>query len=135
MSIYLRLILALLVVVFISAIAVYIEIPYNINTRGIVMPIAEWRLERLPDGSILNTERNNQTNRISYYSVLEFQRGDHAEIILNESIFSGNSVNKGDTIGYIRSFEEERRLLTLQNGLEEQKRLLQRKRHKKLMKY
>ncbi len=89
------------------------------------MPIAEWRLERLPDGTILNTERNNQTNRISYYSVLEFQRGDHAEFILNETVFSGNSINKGDTIGYIRSHEEERRLLSLQNGLEEQKRLLQ----------
>ena len=89
------------------------------------MPVKEWKLDRLSDGTILNTKKNNLTNRISYYSVLEFQRGDHARFIINERILSGKTINEGDTIGHIRSYEEERRLLTLMSELEKQKRLLQ----------
>ncbi len=124
MNLLFRLSLVFLVLTALVAVAVYIEIPYNINTRGVVLPVREWQLSRLPDGTILNTEKNNLTNRISYYSVLEFQRGDHAEFITNEKVFSGNTINRGDTIGHIRSYEEERRLLALTSQLGEQKRLL-----------
>ncbi len=117
--------LVLLVLIVLSAVAYYVEIPYNINTKGVILPVMEWRLTRLPDGTILNSEKNNLTNQISYYSVLEFQRGDHAEFLANEKVFTGKTVNKGDTVGYIRSYEEERRLLGLLTGLEEQKGLLQ----------
>lgn len=120
-----RLVPVVFILAALAAIAWYIEIPYNINTRGVVVPIREWGLERLANGTMLNTEKNNLTNRVSYYSMLEFQRGDHAEFISNDKVFSENAVNKGDTIGHIRSFEEERRLLDLQSGLEEQRRLLQ----------
>jgi hypothetical protein len=124
MKILFRLVLIFLILVILAVAAFYIEIPYNINTRGIVMPAREWNLVRLSDGTILNTAKNNITNKISYYSVLEFQRGDHAEFIANMRVFSGNTINIGDTVGYIRSFEEERRLLGLQSALEEQKGLL-----------
>lgn len=124
MKIFIRLGLFLIIISLLYTIAVYVEIPYNINTRGVVMPVREWRLARLQDGSILNTEKNNLTNKISYYSVLEFQRGDHAEFIINDRVFSGKTINEGDTIGFIRSYEEERRLLELHTGLEEQRGLL-----------
>jgi hypothetical protein len=124
MNIFIRLGLFIIIISVLYAITVYIEIPYNINTRGVVMPVREWRLVRLPDGTILNTEKNNLTNKITYYSVLEFQRGDHAEFIINDRVFSGKTVNEGDTIGFIRSYEEERRLLGLLTGLEEQRGLL-----------
>ncbi len=105
--------------------AVYVEIPYNINTKGVIMPAREWRLDRLSDGTVLNTEKNHLTNKISYYSVLEFQRGDHAEFIVNEDLFATRAINMGDTVGYIRSWEEKRRLLSLTGALEEQERLLE----------
>ncbi len=124
MRILFRVVLVLFVVIALSAIAYYIEIPYNINTKGIIMPVREWNLLRLSDGTILNSEKNNLTNKISYYSVLEFQRGDHAEFMVNEKVFNRKTIDKGDTIGYIRSFEEERRLLGLLTGLEEQRGLL-----------
>ena len=124
MKILLRLALIILFAGITFAAAVYIEIPYNIKTKGIILPAREWRLERLPDGTILNTEMNHLTNKISYYSVLEFQRGDHAEFIINEDVFSGKTINRGDTVGYIRSWEEERRLITLLGALEENERLL-----------
>ena len=119
-----RVILVFLALTAIMAVAYYVEIPYNIRTKGIMMPVREWRIERLSDGTILNSQYNNLTNRITYYSVLEFQRGDHAEFLVNEKVFSGNRINPGDTIGYIRSYEEERRLLGLQTALAEQEGLL-----------
>jgi hypothetical protein len=124
MNIFIRLGIFLIIISVLYALAAYIEIPYNINTKGMVMPVREWRLARLPDGTILNTEKDNLTNKISYYSVLEFQRGDHAEFIINERVFSGKTISEGDTIGFIRSYEEERRLLGLQTSLDEQRGLL-----------
>jgi hypothetical protein len=124
MRILLRLILVLAVLTIVYVIGIYVEIPYNIRTKGIIMPAREWRLERLPDGTILNSQINNLTNRITYYSVLEFQRGDHAELMVNEKVFAGTTINQGDTIGFIRSYEEERRLLGLQMSLAEQEGLL-----------
>ncbi|TVR70022.1 MAG: hypothetical protein EA408_11940 [Marinilabiliales bacterium] len=125
MKILLRLALILLFLGVSFAAAVYVEIPYNINTKGVVSPVREWRLDRLPDGTIINTEKNNFTNKIAYFSVLEFQRGDHAEFIVNEDLFTGRTVNKGDTVGYIRSWEEERRLINLTGALEEQEKRLE----------
>jgi hypothetical protein len=124
MRIFFRLILVLAVLTVLYAVGRYVEIPYNIRTKGIIMPAREWRLERLPDGTILNSQLNNLTNRITYYSVLEFQRGDHAEFVINEDVFTRTAISLGDTIGYIRSYEEERRLLGLQMALAEQEGLL-----------
>ncbi len=124
MNFFFRLALFFIFLLILAVVAVYVEIPYNINTRGVVVPVSEWRLDRLGDGTILNTKKDNLNNRISYYSVLEFQRGDHAEFVMNPGILDGYRVEKGDTVGRIRSFEEERRLLTLQSQLEEQRRLL-----------
>jgi hypothetical protein len=125
MKILLRLSLLIVVLVVLTAGAAFIKIPYNINTKGVVVPLKEWSLTRLSDGTILNTEKSNLTNRISYFSVMEFQRGDHAEFIVNEKVFNGSHVTMGDTVGYIRSFEEEKRLLELTGGLEEQRGVLQ----------
>jgi hypothetical protein len=124
MKILIKVLLVIIFLAALSAIFVYVEIPYNINTRGVIMPAREWRLVRLSDGTILNTEKDNLQNKISYYSVLEFQRGDHAEFVLNDKVFSGRNINKGDTVGFIKSYEEELRLLNLIAGLEEQQGLL-----------
>ena len=119
-----RVIAALIILTAIYGFAYYIEIPYHINSKGILLPEREWMINRLADGTIIISERDNRNNKILNYSVLEFQRGDHAEFIVNENIFCGNGVKRGDTIGLIRSFEEERRLLGLQTALAEQKALL-----------
>jgi multidrug efflux pump subunit AcrA (membrane-fusion protein) len=115
-------ILAVLMVIY--GFAYHIEIPYSINSRGIIMPQREWRLSRLPDGTVMNSEKDNRNNNVSFFSVLEFQRGDHARFVVNENIFSGTMVKEGDTVGRIISFEEEQRLLHLQTRLTEQKGLL-----------
>ena len=124
MKIFIRLVLAFLILTTFYFIAVYVEVPYNISSKGIVVPVREWSLVRLPDGTILNTEKNNLTNKISYFSVLEFQRGDHAEFIINNKIHSGKSVNQGDTIAWIRSNEQETVLLNLVTSLEQQRGML-----------
>ena len=124
MKILFRLVLILVIFSALYALSIYVEIPYNINTKGVIMPVREWRLVRLPDGTILNTEKDNLANRITNYSVLEFRRGDLAEFVANEKVFSQRTVSKGDTVGYIKSFEEEQRLLELYSGLQEQRGLL-----------
>ena len=102
----------------------YVELPYKINTRGIVYPSKEWQIIKTDDGSLLNVLKNNHNNTISYYSVTEFQRGDFAEFVLNEVIFGKEKIFKGDTIGYIKSNEEQRRYNELKGELAARESLL-----------
>ena len=125
MKILIKLVLVCAVISALYIITGFIKISYNISSKGIIIPLREWRIERLSGSILLSTEKDNMMNRISGFSVIEFQRGDHAEFLSGGMALSGNKINKGDTVGYIVSPEEERRLLVLNSQLEEQKRSLQ----------
>ena len=118
--------IALIVVLLIGVIFVlmfYVKIPFSINSKGMVYPLKEWRIEKNDDGSLLNIKKDYSKNSISYYSVTEFQRGDFGEFRINESIYDKGIVKKGDTIGYIASNEEQRRFVELQGELAAQRNL------------
>jgi multidrug efflux pump subunit AcrA (membrane-fusion protein) len=101
----------------------YIKIPYYIKSNGIVQPLNEWRLEKTPDGKIINSTKNHLTNSISTFSATEFLRGDLVGFSILEQNNMNKRINEGDTIGYMSSYEEELKLLQIKRELEEQKRL------------
>ncbi len=119
--------LSAIIIILLAAVFVffkYIELPYKINTKGIIYPSKEWKIIKSDDGTLLNILKNNRNNTVSYYSVTEFQRGDFAEFILDENIFGKEQISKGDTIGYIKSNEEQRRYNELKGELSAQRNLL-----------
>ncbi len=120
---YLGSILILLLATIVTA-SFYIEVPYIINTKGIIYPQKEWKVRSSSDGIIKSELKDYSNNTISQYSVLEFQRGDFAEFRLNNDIFKKKKINKGDTIGIINSNEEIRRLVELKGDLESKEQLL-----------
>jgi HlyD family secretion protein len=102
----------------------FIEVPYFVHSRGIVMPISEWSLKKVGDGTLVSELKDNLANATTNFAVSEFQRGDLAEFNFNSQIFQGGTITKGDTIGLISSIEEEKKLIDLTAELEMQKSLL-----------
>jgi hypothetical protein len=102
----------------------HIIINHNITSKGIIYPSQEWTLARNSDGNLMMSLKNNINNSISHYSVTEFQRGDLAEFFIKEQIFSREYINIGDTIGFILSNSEKRKLVEYYGELEVQKELL-----------
>lgn len=100
------------------------KVPYNIHTKGIVYPNFEWKITKSDDGSIKSELTDYSINAVTQYSVLEFQRGDHAEFFINPEIYHYKHIQRGDTIGHIRSKELYRQMIELQGELNSQKKLL-----------
>lgn len=100
------------------------EVSFSIDSKGIVYPLVEWKIAKTDDGSIKSELKDYSTNFVDRYSVLEFQRGDYAEFILNPNIYSQTSISKGDTIGHIISNELFRQLTELQGDLRIHQKLL-----------
>ena len=111
------------VLIIIIVFSFYIKIPYTISSKGLIYPVKEWTLSKTTNGNLLNVLKDNRTNTINHYSVTEFDRGDASEFILNKDIFKTNSVNKGDTVGYIISNDEQLKLLELEGKLVTEKDL------------
>jgi len=106
------LILALLAVSFLP-----FSVPYQISSRGVVMPAKQWILGRNQDGNLISTIKDNLTGTLSEYSVTEFQRGDVASFRVRDKWSSSKFISAGDTVGEISSNEEERALLYLKGQL------------------
>jgi prefoldin subunit 5 len=101
-----------------------INLTYTISSKGILYPAHEWILYRTADGNLINSLKDNSTNSILQYSVTEFQRGDLGSFKILPEVFTRGTVDKGDTIAYLGSFNERIRYVELQGELNMQKRLL-----------
>jgi len=115
--------LILIALVIITVLSFFIKIPYTISSKGLVYPLKEWTLSKTTDGNLLNVLKDNKTNTINHFSVTEFARGDASEFILKKDIFTKNFINKGDTVGYIISNDEQLKLLELEGKLATEKDL------------
>jgi len=89
------------------------EFRFTTSTKLIVHPAEEWELIRSFDGNILTVERDYKSNNTKSYSVTEFQRGDAVKFVLNQQIMEREFIRQGDTIGYVYSNEEQRRLIQM----------------------
>ncbi|CAN5306391.1 hypothetical protein BH23BAC1_BH23BAC1_24040 [soil metagenome] len=90
-----------------------IDLSYNIQTRGLILPAYEWSLSRTIDGNLISAYKDNIKGTVNSLGVTEFRRGDVVEFNLNPEISGSLTVNRGDTIGRISSNEEERNLIQL----------------------
>lgn len=105
--------------------AALVKLPYVIHTKGVIYPSKEWTLTKAAEGQMAFSMKDHFNNSVSHYGITEFQRGDHGEFVLHQDVFSQPRIHQGDTIGLIRSNEEQTRYIELLGELENQKKLLE----------
>ena len=102
----------------------YAKIPYQIYSRGVVMPAEEFSLRKSGNGTLVSAHKNYLRNITKQITITEFQRGDLASIRINNQILQKDIVLPGDTIAVIVSNEENKRHTELLAELIVQKSLL-----------
>lgn len=102
-----------------------IQISYKIRSQGMVYPVREWVLSKADNGLLVHTLHDHYHNTLAHHAITEFQRGDHGEFLLHPGVFASARISHNDTIGFLRSNEEQRLLIELQGQLEVNRRLLQ----------
>ncbi len=123
-----KILIIIAVVVFLAVVvylAQFVQLPYTISSRGMVLPVAEWTLKKTGDGTLASVYKDNLRNITSQFSVTEFQRGDLAGFKINEALFNQKTIAKGDTVGQISSMEEEKRRIDILAELQVQHSLMQ----------
>lgn len=90
---------------------------YKVVSKVTIKPALEWELTKTIDGNIITVYKDNINNTVNSYSVTEFQRGDVVEFRLNPDVLKKDYINKGDTIGFVFSNEEQRKLIELEGNL------------------
>jgi hypothetical protein len=75
-------------------------------------------LSRAGDGNFISSFKDNLKGVTTSFDVTEFSRGDVVGFELNPNFEEANYVFQGDTIGYINSNEEQRRLIELEGALD-----------------
>lgn len=90
---------------------------FSTTSKLIIHPSEEWELAKTIDGNLISIHKNHIKNYVENYSVTEFQRGDAVRFVLNPSIFDRDNITQGDTIGFVYSNEEQRRLIQLKGQL------------------
>lgn len=84
----------------------------------VIKPWKQWELNRSADGKIHSVLRDHVSGSIQSYSVTEFQRGDVVEFARKKGLAPNSRVEKGDTIGFLFSNEEQLKLIELEGNLE-----------------
>lgn len=93
------------------------DLTYSVRTRAVVKAKVEWEIFRNSEGSISSLLRNNLTGSISSYGNTEFRRGDVMKFEMLPGLYEGGYVEKGDTIGYLYSNDEQMRLIEMKGEL------------------
>lgn len=93
------------------------KVAFSTKSKLVIHPAEEWELAKTIDGNLISVHKNHMKNYVQNYSVTEFQRGDAVRFVLNPSIFDRDKITKGDTIGFVYSNEEQRRLIQLKGQL------------------
>lgn len=107
-----------IILIAIILVSTQVTVTYAVKGKGMFMSAAEFTLIRTLEGNLVSTRRDNIHNTTSNYDVTEFQRGDVVEFRLNTDLVKRRYVNKGDTLGFISSNEEQRNLIQLKGQLE-----------------
>ena len=111
-------------IVVLGALTPFIKVPYNIRTKGIVMPAKEWGLYKAFDGTLVNMLEDHVNGIINEYKVHEFQRGDIVQFLFNQDLLGSELVNEGDTIAWVVSNDLKLNILEKKGALAYEKSLL-----------
>lgn len=109
-------------IIAIAAAAVYFFVfnpllTFSTKSKVVIHPSEEWELIKTIDGNLISVHKNHVKNYVKNYSVTEFQRGDAVRFVLNEKVLKKDFIQMGDTIGYVYSNEEQRRMIQLMGQL------------------
>jgi multidrug efflux pump subunit AcrA (membrane-fusion protein) len=113
-----RIAIIVLLIVVVTIAASFITVPYTIKAKAVFIPASEFNLTRTLEGNLISTYKDNVKSVVKNYGITEFQRGDVVEFVLAESISDKEFIDKGDTIGWIYSNEEQRKLILLKGQLD-----------------
>lgn len=113
-----RITIILLLIAVATFAASFITIPYTIKAKAVFIPAAEFNLTRTLEGNLISTYKDNVKSAVKNYGITEFQRGDVVEFVLADAISDKTFIDKGDTIGWVYSNEEQRKLILLKGQLE-----------------
>lgn len=94
-----------------------ITVKHDISGVARVIPAKEWLVQRANDGSLISSVKNYRSGYTENYFAVPVQRGDALQFNINPALTSKREIAKGDTIGFIRSNEIERRLAELKGNL------------------
>jgi biotin carboxyl carrier protein len=111
----LLLVFVFLVVVFASY---FVKTVYVIKARAVFMPSKDYVLIRTAEGNLITSFKDNKNSTTLNYGITEFQRGDVVEFVLANNISEKTFINEGDTIGWVYSNEEQRKLIQLKGQLQ-----------------
>jgi hypothetical protein len=94
-----------------------IKTSYTITSKAFFMPSLEFNLIRTPDGNLITTLKDNSAGIVKNYGISQFERGDVVQFMVSEKLIKEKYLNKGDTIGWILSNEQQKLLIQLNGEL------------------
>lgn len=94
-----------------------VKLTYSLLSEAEIVGSYEWEFCRTLEGNLVRIDRDNEKGIVKSYGVTEFQRGDVVLFEVNPLVINKDFINKGDTIGFFYSNEEQRKLLELENNL------------------
>ncbi len=105
------------VILLLGLFALPIRVPYSVAVPGKVLCAKELVVTLNTDGGIVTSVVNRTSGVTQQYAVAQFSRGDAMQFVLNGSLAAGSAVRVGDTLGVVRSSENERELERLRGEL------------------
>jgi multidrug efflux pump subunit AcrA (membrane-fusion protein) len=113
-----KLIISAIIFLIVVTLLLPINYPVSVSSKGKLIPFKTWTLAKGTDGRLITTLNDNSTGISNGFTVTQFERGDAVQFKLNLDIISENTVNRGDTIGYVISNEIEKDIQKLKGELE-----------------
>lgn len=80
-----------------------VKLPLTIRITGKIYPAQEWVLFTGPNGELLSRLTDNTSGSTSEFSVIQFERGDAAQVQLSQGFLKSRQVQQGDTAAFIGS--------------------------------
>ena len=96
----------------------FIHLEYKIESRVFFMPASTFSLTRTVDGNLITSLNNHIKGTVTNYGITEFERGDVVQFVLSDKVSNQKYLQKGDTLGWIYSNEEQKNLITLKGELD-----------------
>jgi hypothetical protein len=113
-----RHILILLLILAILTIFLPIPLRYSFVATAKVYPVKEWKLSRGTEEGFWSQTYNYETDALGDFKNYRFERGDIAELQINNNLEFDAPIDVNDTVAYIESYFIENEITRLNNLLE-----------------
>jgi hypothetical protein len=110
-----RHILILLLILIVLTIFLPIQVRYSFVATAKIYPYREWKLSRGTEEGFWSQTYNYETDALGDFKNYRFERGDIAELEINQELVFDAPVHANDTIAHIHSFFIENEITRLNN--------------------